>query len=407
VGWLRTIAIVVVALSVAAGVIGALTVASRTDGLNSARHVSEPLVVDAQKLVVDLTDANTTIAGGFLDRSVVPVSIQSSYASDLSGASAALSAIAARAGGGSQVASLENSIVGGLPLYEATIATAEADNRQGLPLGAAYLTEANHLMSAVLLPAASGQYTTEQARLTADNGHSTSGLGEIAVIVLLVLVAATLIYMQVGLAGRFRRILSPAAILATITVVVLVAWTAAALGSEGSAVAHAERVGSVPLSQLTQERILDGRAVADDQLTLATHDAYTSFQSDYRAVGQQLADRLSHPVVGWTSAEAYGQAAAADGWSEYGAAHTTLNHDESNGDSTGAAQAEANQAVPATLLLDTALTGGVSAAVTEFNASAKTAAGDLTGLLLGGLLLVGLAVAATLAAVRPRIKEYR
>jgi hypothetical protein len=415
VGWLRTVAIVVVALSVAAGVIGALTVATRASGLNSARHVSEPLVVDAQKLVVDLTEANTTIAGGFLDGAVVPEPIQSSYATYLTEAANALAATSEGAGKSSKVSSFERTVLSGLPLYEATVATAEADNRQGIPLAAAYLTEANHFMSAVLLPAAYGLYTTEESRLSADDRRSTSGLGEIAVIVLLVLVVAALIYMQVGLSGRFRRIFSPAAILATISVVVLMAWTALALASEGSAVSHAERVGSAPLGQLTQERIQEGRVVADDQDTKATYDALVTYvggkathtiQNELSAVEQELNPLMSHPVRGWTAAESNSQAAAARDWTAYAAASKEFNNDENAG-AYSLATADTKRAAPAASQLDASLAGGVSLAEAEFGRSATAAASDVDGLLLGGILLLGVAVAASLAALWPRMREYR
>ncbi len=50
-----------------------------------------------------------------------------------------------------------------LPVYTDEAGTARADNRLGLPLGAAYLREASALMRGTLLPAASDIYARESA----------------------------------------------------------------------------------------------------------------------------------------------------------------------------------------------------------------------------------------------------
>jgi len=73
---------------------------------------------------------------------------------------------AARAGDASAIGDDLATLSAELPVYTDEAATARADNRLGLPLGAAYLREASALMRGTLLPAASDIYTRESRRLT-------------------------------------------------------------------------------------------------------------------------------------------------------------------------------------------------------------------------------------------------
>src|SRR5260370_18073455 len=61
----------------------------------------------------------------------------------------------------------------GLPVYAGEVGTAVADNRLGLPLGAAYLREASALLRGTLLPAASDIYTKESGLLTSASPQAT------------------------------------------------------------------------------------------------------------------------------------------------------------------------------------------------------------------------------------------
>ena len=60
-----------------------------------------------------------------------------------------------------------------LPVYTGEVETARADNRLGLPLGAAYLREASSLMRGTLLPAARDVSAQADAQLAADSGRAT------------------------------------------------------------------------------------------------------------------------------------------------------------------------------------------------------------------------------------------
>ena len=86
-----------------------------------------------------------------------------------------------------------------LPVYTGLVETARADNRLGLPVGAAYLAEASQLMRSRLLPAADALYRQENARLAAVYGQAT-GLPVLGVVVALI-AAVVLVGVQRGWPG--------------------------------------------------------------------------------------------------------------------------------------------------------------------------------------------------------------
>jgi hypothetical protein len=405
--WLRTVTAALCALALAAGIAGALTVESRAHSLSTARTVAEPLVVDAQTVVVELSDANTTVAGGFLAGPVVPTAAQSRASADLAQAAAAITAASQRAGTTPQVTGILQSLLLNLPVYSGIVATAEADYRQHQPVAAAYLAEANGLMSSTLLPAASSLYSLEQARLSQANRRATHWPGQFALLALLAVLLIALVYAQVRLARRFHRLLNPGLLLATVAVVVMLVWVNVALAAEGSAVARSGRVGSTPLGVLTQARIFDGQARADDELTLVTRDANTTYQKDYASVSGRLAALLKTPDSRWTAQERLDLQSGQQQWAAYGQAHTTVRQADARGDLTGAAASDAGAASSDSQQLNVALTRGINTAVASFSSSARAAAADLDLLVWAALILVAVVAGSVIAGVEPRLKEYR
>ncbi len=369
--------------------------------------MAEPLVVDAQTVVVELSDANTTVAGGFLAGPVFPTAAQDQASADLAQAAAAITATSQRAGTTPRVTALLQTLLTNMPLYSGIVATAEADYRQGQPVAAAYLAEANGLMSGTLLPAASSLYSLEQARLSQENQRATHWPGEFLVLALLAALLIALVYVQVRLARRFHRLLNPALLLATVAVLAMVIWVSVALAAEGGAVARSARAGSSPLGVLTHARILDGQARADDELTLVTRDSDPSYQRDYGLVSTRLGALLKTPDARWTGDEIVDLESGNQQWTAYAQAHSRVRQADVGGDLTAAVATDAAAASSDSQHLDVALTQGVDAAVASFSSSAQTAAADLDGLAWAALLLIVVIAGSVIAGVGPRLKEYR
>jgi hypothetical protein len=397
----------VVALAAVSGAIAGLTVLSRAHAIRAARTTAEPLVVDAQTAEVKLSDANTTLAGAFLTGRVIPAAARSRFDNDLAQASASLLAAAQRAGTNQQVTSYLQTVETDLPIYSGLIATAETDNRQGQPVGSAYLAEANHLMNSELLPAAYLLYTAEQAGLAHDNRRATNAVPIIVVIVLLAVLLATLLYLQGGLAHRFRRVFNAGCVVATVAVVTLATWVIVAVASEGAAVSRAEKHGTNPLGVLTQARILAGQARADDELTLVTRDSDPTYQQGYASVAPRLRRLLGQVPADWTSPEVQAYMGAASAWQGYSLSHDSVRLDDARGQLGIAVGADEATSAPAAASMDATLASGVDAAVTSFSKSANAGRSDLTGLMWGSVLLMALVIVSVLAATRRRLQEYQ
>ncbi len=151
------------------------------------------------------------------------------------------------------------------------------------------------------------------------------------VIVLLVVLLITLVYLQVGLARRFRRLLNLGCAVATLAVLTFTGWLIVALPPRGRLSRAAERHGTDPLRVFTQARILASQARADDELTLVTRDADPSYQQDYSVRRGRLSNLIAQPQPGWTAPEAGADGSAVAVWEIYGQAHQTVRGDDQAG----------------------------------------------------------------------------
>ncbi len=152
-GKLRLLLVGLIVLSLAWGAIAAWVVDQRASGAGDVVSISEPLSLDGQQIYRSLSDADATAATAFLSGGLEPQASRQRYLADIAAASARLedaTAIASHSLASADLATLS----AGLPVYTGEVETARADNRLGLPLGAAYLREASSLMRGKLLPAA-------------------------------------------------------------------------------------------------------------------------------------------------------------------------------------------------------------------------------------------------------------
>jgi hypothetical protein len=338
---------------------------------------------------------------------VVPALAQSGFDQDMSRAAAALAAASQRAGTGSEVSKPLATVTSGLPVYGEEIATAEQYWRQGFPVGAAYLAEANNLMRTQLLPAASTLYATEQARLSRDDDRASSSTLVAVVLILLAIVALAALLLHIDVARRFRRVINVGVAVAIVAVVAVGVWSVVAAVSSGRAVSAAEHRGTSPLTTLTKARITAQQARADDELALVTGYSESSYQNDYSTAAASLATLMGAPTKGWTTAEIGDLSMAARAWSAYGEQHKAIQTRDQSGGLLDAISTDHSSGAPAAAAIDPPLSAGVNTAVASFNRNERSASNDLSGLALGCVVLMVIAAAAILIGVEPRIREYR
>lgn len=282
------------ALALLVLVFGAVTAWQVSDRAAAARDVvarSQPLAADAARVYRSLADADTTAAAGFLAGSVEPAATRERYADDLATASQLLVRAAAGAPGpeaadgaadpaAAQIARLNEL----LPRYAGLVETAKTNNRQGLPLGGAYLRYANERMRAELLPAARALYEAETARLAADQQRAVAwpwwalAAGVAAI--------GALGWAQRRHYRRTHRVFSPGLLAATVASVAVLLWLVAGHAVARAGLGDAAEHGARSLAALNAARIDALRARGDENLTLVARGAVlTADQKDFYEVG--------------------------------------------------------------------------------------------------------------------------
>jgi hypothetical protein len=415
---LRLLLAALVLLCLAWGGLATFTVSQYSSAASSVVAVREPLSLDAQQIYRHLSDADNTAATAFLAGGLEPPAARQRYLADIQAAGTEIESATAQGGatlGGAakDLATLSET----LPIYSGEIETARADNRQGFPLGAAYLREASRLMQSTLLPAADDMYTAENASLTATSAQAT-GLPFVIVTVTIGLgIVVVLVLSSRWLGRRTHRVLNPGLLLAGAAAVIALAWLAVAYTGARSDLLTAQSRGSAPVETLARSDIAALQAHADESLTLIDNGSDNgSYQAAYlrqqRALGPGPGTLLTQAETAAAGSQAEGGARAAVGDAQsWYAAHARLralddnaNHAAAVGSALGSGPNDAGTAF-ATLEADFAT--GMAAGQATFDASASAGADAFTGL-EPGVIAAALVMAASCAwGLSRRLAEYR
>jgi hypothetical protein len=244
--------------------------------------------------------------------------------------------------------------------------------------------------------------------------------------VLLALLAAT----QGYIARTTRRVFNVPLVLATASLLGLLAWILVAFAVQQRALADAQRTGSDPVELLTAARILASRAQADESIALSARgggegeprlaDVDRGFQSVVRPIGSDRSGPargsggLLHAAAALGGDEAQRIDAIYDAYRAYLASHRRVVDEETRGDFTRAielAVRSRTDGTPSTKraadVLGDALEREVRRAQRRFASRAAHAESALGGLTVA---VPGLTVACALLAllgVRRRLEEYR
>ena len=179
--------------------------AAREEGLELATAVTE---FRTRLVAADATAAETLIAGGFED-----AERRAAYDRDVLAASQALTeaALVATEADAEHVSRMAADLVE----YAGLVETSRANSRLGYPLGSAYLGEARDLADESMLPRAD-MVRREGERRIAQATNSVGGPVTVLAVVLLVVALAVVVGCSILLAGRTRRLVQPAVLVATL-----------------------------------------------------------------------------------------------------------------------------------------------------------------------------------------------
>ena len=195
-GKLTWLAVLVVVGAICFGVIATIAEHSRAQAARAARTQTEPLLVQSVNLYTALSDANATATTTFLKGGLEPPARRARYVADLNAASRALATLTRGVGDDPVAGAAVQTIGRQLPVYSGLIESARANNLQGYPVGAAYLRQASSLLTGSILPAADRVYAAEARRLSDDYSTGTAAAAFVALVAVILLALAVLLYAQ-------------------------------------------------------------------------------------------------------------------------------------------------------------------------------------------------------------------
>jgi hypothetical protein len=409
-GQLWILAALVTAATLGFAVVAATATASRATATHAVGTQTEPLLTEAQSLYASLSDANATAATTFLTGGIEPPQRRARYLADVDTASRQLALLTRQVGDSPTARAAVSTIAQQLPVYTGLIETARADNRQVLPIGAAYVRQASGLMTGQILPAANDLYGVEAERLAADYSSGTSATALTTVATAAAIALAVLVFSQLLIAVRTRRVFNLPMAAATGLVVVSSLWLLVAFGAEQRSLSRAQRDGSNPVEVVSAMRILSLRAEGDESLALIARGGGDQDNADFSAVEHAFTTLETTEAGVFDSTSRFDYSTFTGLMWLYGVDHSHNVFLEQNGQFADAiANAVGVRAVEAGDVhqMNASARLLIAQAQSRFQGNANDAASDLEGLRLGVPLLLLLSTGLALAGFRQRIGEYR
>ncbi|RZU48504.1 hypothetical protein EV385_0221 [Krasilnikovia cinnamomea] len=407
-GRLQLILAALLTLGLLTGLVSGLAARAAQTGTADLGGRAQPLLIEAETIYSKLADADTTAAQAFLAGGLEPTTLTARYDDDLRLATAALASAARRVPAGSASADAVHELATGVARYAALVATARANNRQGLPVGAAYLSAASTLNRDTLLPQAQTLFRTAQDEVDAGYGDARSSVWVTLLVLLMATLLVTLLLAQRYLSRTTHRTFNLPLVAATVVAAVLALGAGGLLAHQRAHLHNADTDGSAPVARLAEARILALRQRGDEALTLVARSGKGAYEDDFGA-----ADRQVHELLDQLAVELDGPAASAVGdatrlLTAYGAAHRKVRALDDDGDYDDAVDLAIGDDTSSTF---GAATGAIGAAMDDrkaaFTAEIGTAGRGLGVLAVLGPLLALLVCALAVVGVRPRLEEYR
>ncbi|WRZ92867.1 hypothetical protein OHB54_29765 [Streptomyces sp. NBC_01007] len=421
-GRLRIIGAVLALLVVAFGTVTAWQMTQRSAAADNVLHSSQPLSASAADIYRSLADANTAASSGFLAGGQETKASRDRYEGDIRTAAAKLITAANSADPGSPSARTISQLNELLPEYKGLIERARANNRQGYPLGGAYLRYANDKMQHDMLPKAGQLYDRENQRLSAD--YADAKPYPWAAIALGLVVLGALAWAQRRNYRRTNRVLNQGMAAATAASLVVLLWLTVGHTVARSGLNESYDHGVRSLNMLHAAQIASLKARGNENLTLVSRGAQTktladgktavdlydySFDQDMKTLTKSLA--VAADLADDQSGEKPVQAATAN-MTEW-----KLRHKEARkADNDGQYQLALDRVIGSADKkptgdcfdgVDKNLTLALTHEESEFQRAASNGLGAMTGLPVGAAVLAVLAATGAVFGIGRRLSEYR
>jgi hypothetical protein len=218
---MRLLGAIAITVCLAFGVLSFLAATRLHGDIENARDNAAQLV-RIQTIRTNLVKADANATNAFLVGGLEPTAARDAYTNGI--ATTAKTLAEATGAQPDDAAALErvNRIVA---TYTGLIESARANNRQGFPVGAAYLRQASRIVRDDALPTLERLVRVEQQRV--DDATSAGETAQMVLVVMLILAVIALSVPQVYLYAKTRRMLNPSLVAAT-SIVVIVGFIALA-----------------------------------------------------------------------------------------------------------------------------------------------------------------------------------
>lgn len=420
-GRLRIIGALLALLVVTFGAITAWQMTERAAAADNVLHGSQPLSASAADIYRSLADANTAASSGFLAGGQESQETRDRYEKDIRTAAAKLITAANSSEPGSPSARTISQLNELLPEYKGLVERARANNRQGYPLGGAYLRYANDTMQNEMLPKAEQLYQRENQRLNAD--YADAKPYPWAAIALGLVALGVLAWAQRRNYRRTNRVLNRGMAAATAASLAVLLWLTVGHTLARSGLNESYDHGVRSLNVLHDAQIASLKARGNENLTLVSRGAETKTLADKSTVdlydydfdqdmktltkGLAMAADLANDRSGEKPVE--NANAAMEVWKQR---HAEARKADNDGDYQLAldrviGSADKKPTGECFDVVDENLTTALKHEDGEFQRAANDGLGAMTGLPVGAAVLAVLAAAGALLGVGRRLSEYR
>jgi len=301
-GRLRAGVALALLLTCGLGLLTGIVFAALNSGFTAIGGHDAPLVEQSNALYYAVNDMDAQVGNVLLTASDPALAADQRqdlalYASDEQHAEQDLQQVAVTAAADPAAQRAVSSVLDALGRYEALAAEAIVVNQRGNdPAGRpsaatlGYFQQATDLMSTTVLPAATSLTAANASALdmSYNQGRSIATSGQVLVLVLGLAVAGALLGTQVFLAARFRRLVNPALVAATVLAVGLAIAGAVQLGAQAGNLKVAKQEAFDSILALTQARAVSYDANADETRYLVDPARAAAYQDAFLRKSQEL-----------------------------------------------------------------------------------------------------------------------
>jgi hypothetical protein len=294
-GRLWTMSLALVAVSGLLWLAGSSTVVTAQSRVDDIGHRSGPAVIDAQKIHESLADADRSAANAFLSSSAQNSEPRQRYQRDIALATHDLEQAAEHNTAGSQAGRDLQAVSAAVAQYTGLVEAARANDRQGFPVGAAYLRAASRLMHQPgdgILARVDSLATVNSSNASAEYASLWYAAALLAVFFAFgALLFALLLSTQGFVRRRFRRRRNNRLMVATALLALLSGAMAAQALYTYRNLQAAEEEAFPRLHQLWQARATVADINGNESLSLIARGNGSAFDQAFKAETLQLVDR--------------------------------------------------------------------------------------------------------------------